>query len=655
MRVPLAVAGPALLAGAAYLDARFQLGYDLGILARSVPAVKAIALQARRDRINLFYVLESHALSKGGANRPLLIYQGQEWTYSEVYDIVLKCGTWLKMRFGVAQGEVVAMDLMNGPWFLFFWLALWSLGAIPAFINYNLTGAPLLHSIKASGSRLLLVEEEVRPRFTAKVIDTLNSPAARDGKGPVETVFLTPELEAEIMATRGARESDASRGGVTLRDNAILIFTSGTTGYPKPAVISWRKCLGSAWVTRSHLGFKKSERFYTCMPLYHASAVCLAFGPMLANGSTIVLGRNFSPQTFWKEVRESKATVIQYVGETCRYLLTAPPQIDPSTKENLDKKHHVRMAFGNGLRRDVWERFKTRFGIETIVEFYSATEAPQATSNISVNSFASGAMGRNGLLTSILQAKATAIVEVDWSTESPFRDPNNDNLCKPVKRGEAGELLYLIDANDPSMKFSGYYGNREATERKIMRDVLKKGDAYFHTGDVVRWDNEGRWWFVDRIGDTFRWKSENVSTAEVGDALGMHPRVLEANVYGVEIPHYDGRAGCAALLLDNTSTGASVPTTDSAGPDGRRLLMDDIARHVQGRLPRYAVPLFLRVVKEEMERTGTNKQVKVVLREKGVDPAKSSEGETLYWLKGGTYVPFTEKEWAELKGGRVKL
>ncbi|KAL9126453.1 MAG: hypothetical protein Q9217_004491 [Psora testacea] len=637
------MATPTLLAGAAYLHAKARLDYDIKLYRGLVGADVNIAIQAKLDRLNLFYVLESYAFSRASANRPFLLYQDHQWTYREVYDIVLKYGTWFKMRFGVAKGEVVAMDFTNGPWFVFVWLGIWSIGARPAFINYNLTGDQLLHSVKVSGARLLVVDEEVRPRITQKVRDTLSAREASDDGSPIETVFFTSEVEADVMNTHGTREPNATRNGLLPQDMAILIFTSGTTGLPKPAVVSWSKCLRSGWFVPSWLGMKRSDRYYTCMPLYHSSASLLAFCSTLMNGSTLVLGKKFSTQTFWEEVRQSNATIIQYVGETCRYLIAAPPKVDPVTNENLDKKHHVRIAFGNGLRPDIWERFKTRFGIETIAEFYGATEAPSATWNLSSNTFASGAIGLNGALTSWALGKQIAIVEVDWATESPLRDPSNQNFCKPMKRGETGELLYLINAANPTRTFQGYYGNRKATEAKIIRDVLKKGDAYFRTGDIVCWDSEGRWWFKDRIGDTFRWRSENVSTAEVGEALGTHPRILEANVYGVEIPHHDGRAGCAALQLD---------TADPSGPDGG--LMEDVAQHVKGKLPKYAVPVFLRVVRE-MERTGTNKQTKAVLRNEGVNPARLREGESMWWLKGGTYKPFREKEWAELKAGAVRL
>jgi acyl-CoA synthetase (AMP-forming)/AMP-acid ligase II len=373
------------------------------------------------------------------------------------------------------------------------------------------------------------------------------------------------------------------------------------------------------------------------MPLYHSSASILGFCNILVLGATFSLGRKFSTKTFWQECRDSKATAIQYVGETCRYLLAAPPQIDPVTGENLDTKNDVRVAFGNGLRPDIWNRFKERFGIEAIAEFYSATEGASAAWNYSRNDFSKGAIGRNGTLAGVLLNASVAIVELDWETEKPWRDPQT-GFCKKVPRGETGELLYKLDPNDIPKRYQGYFNNKESTESKIMRDVLEKGDAYFRTGDMVSWDNQGRFYFSDRIGDTFRWKSENVSTNEVSEALGDHAAVHEANVYGVELPHHDGRAGCVAIVL-------------SEEPSDR--LLRDLAKHAHAKLPRFAVPLFLRLTKN-MEITGTNKQQKHVIRSQGVDPAKIGQDD-LYWLKDGTYVKFRKRDWEELNGGRVRL
>lgn len=384
------------------------------------------------------------------------------------------------------------------------------------------------------------------------------------------------------------------------------------------------------------------------MPLYHSSAAILSFLAVLQAGSTQSLGRKFSTRTFWHDVRSSNATIIQYVGETLRYLLAAPKPDPPS----LDRDHRVRLAWGNGLRPDVWDQFKDRFGIDSIAEMYSATEGTFATFNLSSNDFSKGAIGRNGTIYNAVMSRRIAIVEVDWLTDLPARNPTTQ-LCAKVKPGDPGEMLFrLPDSPDEIHKrFQGYYNNPAATQKKIIRDVLRKGDAWFRTGDVVRWGADGLVYFHDRIGDTFRWKAENVSTAEVSQVLGLHPAVTDANVYGIQIPNHDGRAGCAAVHL-------SLPSSDLTSPASRETLRD-IAAHVRTNLPRYAVPLFLRILDGDIgqQATGTNKHQKNALRDIGVDPSKATAGlGTVYWLQGEEgYVPFRERDWQGLEGGKVKL
>ena len=326
------------------------------------------------------------------------------------------------------------------------------------------------------------------------------------------------------------------------------------------------------------------------------------------------------------------------MGETCRYLLTAPPQIDPATGNDLDTSNNVRIAFGNGLRGDIWEKFRKRFDIETIAEFYSATEGASAAWNISSNDFSLGAIGRSGTLLRFIYRTDKAIIEMDWETDTPLRDPKRQNLCRKVAENAPGELMFAVDPANIKASFQGYFNNEEASTSKVMRNVLSKGDAYFRSGDIARQDSEGRLWFCDRIGDTFRWKSENVSTFEVSEVLGLHPAILDANVYGVEVPGHEGRAGCVAVMFSQ---------------DVNETLLRDVAQHTSSRLPKYAVPLFLRVTKE-MSVTGTNKQQKTLLRKEGVDPARMG-GDQIYWLRDGTYVRFDPPEWESVQAGRVKL
>ncbi|KAL8966607.1 MAG: hypothetical protein Q9197_005888 [Variospora fuerteventurae] len=638
------IAAPALLAFGAYINARTNLIEDIATLLRVIHVKSICAWREHRDRCNLFYTLERHALARSTGNHPFLIYEGTTWTFRDVYDIVLKYGTWLKTEYNVAPKEIVALDFMNSPEMIFIWLGLWSIGAYPALVNYNLTGAPLLHCLTTSTARIVFVDEAVSDRFTSKVTSATSSTTFRDGKGPMETIVFTPQTGRHIISSViGVREPDSSRSGDVMPSMAALAFTSGTTGFPKAAIVSWSKqTMGSEYVSR-WMGFGKKDRFYTCMPLYHSTAGILGLATCLVSGCTFVLGHRFSNRTFWPEVRDSHATIIQYVGETLRYLLAAPPQKDPVTGENVDKDNKVRLAFGNGLRPDIWKRFQDRFGVESIAEFYSATEGTSATWNLSRNDFAAGAIGRGGLLHSALLNLRVGVVQVDWESELPFRDPKNHNFCVRVPRGQPGELLFKIDdPNDITRSYQGYWNNPKATGSKIMRSVFTQDDAYFRTGDVLRWDQEGRWWFCDRIGDTFRWKSENVSTAEVSEVMGTHAAIEEANVYGVELAHHEGRAGCATVIC---SGGREVDPT----------ILDSVAAHVQERLPRYAVPIFLRVTKTR-QMTGNNKQQKSILRAEGVKPETiRSRGDQIFWLKDGMYRTFDDDDWKMLEAGQVKL
>ncbi|KAH0489373.1 hypothetical protein TgHK011_009805 [Trichoderma gracile] len=645
MPVPLPILIPAATASLAYLNAKSSFWYDLALVKSLVKSSLRVRHGLSHDTINLFYALESAALSRRLANKPFLIFEGKTHTYAQTYDRVLRYGHWIRKRFGVKPQEIVAMDFENSDTFIFVWFALWSIGAKPAFINYNLTGKPLAHCIEAATTRLCLIDPAVASNFEDESL--------KQSLPNVQFVVFTPEAEAEAMATAPERAFNTDRSDGTMASMAMLIYTSGTTGLPKPAVVSWAKCIYGGTMAATLLNRGDNDIMYTCMPLYHSSAALLSVCATLLSGSTQALGRKFSTKRFWDECRASKATSIQYVGETLRYLLAAPPQLDPVTGENLDRKHHVRLAFGNGLRPDIWDRVKERFGIETIAEFYAATESPGAAWNVSSNDYARGAIGRSGWLHSLLMGISSALVEVDWATDSPWRDPVT-GFCRRVKPGQPGEMLYRLPADDIGERFQGYFNNKDASDAKILRGVFRPGDAWFRSGDVLRRDAEGLTYFSDRIGDTFRWKSENVSTAEVSQVMGLHPAVREANVYGVELPHHDGRAGCAAVCLE-------PPVPDEA-------TLRSLAAHVRASLPGYARPLFLRLVKDVgvgSQTTGTNKQQKQSLRAEGVKPRRkktteggsgSSEGETdVYWLRGETYVPFREKDWRELEGGRVKL
>ncbi|RYP12969.1 hypothetical protein DL767_010995 [Monosporascus sp. MG133] len=567
MPIPLALSVPAAAAVLSYLDAKTGFWYDRKLIRGGLRALLHHRLREWKDRCNSFYRLEQLAQDKSAAGRPFLLYNERTWTYAEAYEMALKYGNYLKTKFGLKPKDIVALDMQNSDHFVLLAFGLWSIGAKPAFINYNLTGDALTHCLKVAEAALMLVDPEV-----AKNVDD----GVRANLESLRIELLTPEMMEEVWVMEPIRTLDSDRTG----------------------------------------------------ELAHC----------LEAGCTFAIGKKFSTKTFWKEARAYNASMIQYVGETCRYLLAAPPEIDPVTGENMDKKHNVRLAFGNGLRPDVWEKFRDRFDIQTIAEFYGATEGFLAMWNLTHNDYASGAIGRNGWLYGLGMQYRRAIIAVDPETDQPHRDAKT-GLCHQVGRGEVGELMTLLPA-DVDKEFQGYYKNAAATQSKILRDVLRKGDAYFRSGDLVSWDREGRMYFHDRIGDTFRWKSENVATTEVSEALSAHELVQEANVYGVQLPNHDGRAGSAAIVLRRA-------------PDAE--VLRSLAEHARRRLPKYAVPIFLRVSEDLGHAiTGTNKQQKHQLRVQGVDPSRVG-GDRLFWLKEGTYVPFRQRDWDALNGGKVKL
>lgn len=584
-------------------------------------------VKQRRGTLNPFYLLESHALSSSPAvsGKVFLIYEGQQWTYKETYDVVLKHATWLKQRHGVKPKEIVAMDMTNTPSFLFLWFGLWALGATPAFLNYNLEGERLVYCVNASTAALLLIEDEVK-----HVLDDEKTKTALEDGGKRRVVIWDSHTIAAVLTWGAERPADSERQGVLLPDPAMLIYTSGTTGMPKPAVVSWHKINYSTGFSSRWMGMTKSDRFYTSMPLYHSSAAILGVNNVLLTGCTLVLGHKFSIKKTLPELIASKATIFQYVGETCRYLLTAPPSPD-------DKKHSLRLAFGNGLRPDVWRDFKERFNIPVIAEFYASTEGMSGSWHMQHGEFGIGAIGRNGPVTNFALRGGTKLVKLDYDTELPARHPET-GFCTEVAVNEPGELIWKLDSNDIQSRFQGYFGQEKSSNEKVLRDVFSKGDAWFRTGDLQRRDQDGLWYFMDRIGDTFRWKSENVSTAEVASILGAHPGVPDCAVYGVALPKHDGKAGCAAVVLGD-------------GWDAQRLMAS--LEDVLAALPRFARPVFVRVVRE-LEKTGNNKIVKRALQEEGVE---GGAVEGVWWCpkQGGGYVPFGVEDWGRLGLGGVKL
>jgi acyl-coenzyme A synthetase/AMP-(fatty) acid ligase len=262
--VPIAVAAPAALAGLAYLNAKTQLSYDYRLLTAFFNAIIRGKLRESKGRLNVFYILEEQAAKY--PETVLLIFEGRQWTYKEVYEISIKCGTWLKNTYNIQPKEIVAIDFENSEKFIFVWFGLWAIGAKPAFINYNLTGKALAHCIRVSTARLVLIDPRVAHHFNDIPEDDLEYI-----KG-VEQVIFTPELETSVMFVKGVREPDEVREENELKDMAMLIYTSGTTGLPKPAHVSWAKCIIGGRLVPRWMSFGRPDVFYTVSTLHLVSS-----------------------------------------------------------------------------------------------------------------------------------------------------------------------------------------------------------------------------------------------------------------------------------------------------------------------------------------------------------------------------------------------
>ena len=361
---------------------------------------------------------------------------------------------------------------------------------------------------------------------------------------------------------------------------------------------------------------------------------------LLMAGITLAIGNGFSVRNFWTDVHDSGATCFVYVGETARYLLAAPPG-------PYDRDHRVRCMYGNGLRPDVWLKFRERFNVSEVGEFFNSSEGMLVLFVWNRGDYTVNCVGHHGALLRYLFRSRYVPVAIDLETDKIIRDPKT-GFAKRNSYKEGGEILVRLPEESA---FAGYWNNPEATRKKIVRDVFANGDLYYRSGDALRRTDDGRWFFMDRLGDTYRWKSENVSTAEVAETIGRFPGVLEANVYGVTIPDHEGRAGCAALTIDPARV--------------KNFNWRALAAFAKSKLPKYAVPVFIRVLNHEVGSAAShnNKQDKVKLRAEGVDPglrgSKVENGgkDEVYWIppKGTAFVTFEKEDWEKLVGGRARL
>ncbi|MGH6872495.1 MAG: long-chain-acyl-CoA synthetase [Rhizomicrobium sp.] len=544
---------------------------------------------------------------------PAILFEDRELGYGGLVALANRYAHWARAQ-GVAPGEAVALLMDNRPEYIAAWLGLLKAGAIAALINTNLRGAPLAHSITVAGCRHVILGAEFAQTYAEA------EPLMQPRPSVWTTGIAGDTLDLALMAAPATPPDPAWRAGVTCRDRALYIFTSGTTGLPKAANITHLRMLYMMYGFAGALDSGPGDRMYNVLPLYHSAGGICAVGVALTAGGALVLRRKFSVHEFWSDCHRYRPQFFQYIGELCRYLLNAAP--GPHERD-----HGLRAIIGNGLRPEIWPAFQARFAIPRIIEFYGATEG-----NVSMLNY-DGKVGAVGRVPWYMRRLVTTrIVHFDIEHEMPVRGV--DGFCIECGAGETGEAIGQITA-EPGKTFDGYTKAAD-TEKKVLRDVFAKGDAWFRTGDLMRRDAQDYFYFVDRIGDTFRWKGENVATSEVSEALGVVPGVKEANVYGVSVPGQDGRAGMAALV-----TGPGFDVTA-------------LAAALSASLPAYARPLFLRL-QPEIDITGTFKQKKGDLVKEGFDPAAIAE--PLYWLDPATarYEPLDAALHGDIVSGRLKL
>ncbi|HXY66134.1 MAG TPA: long-chain-acyl-CoA synthetase FadD6 [Mycobacterium sp.] len=528
-------------------------------------------------------------------DRPFIRFGEQQLTYREANATANRYAAVLAAR-GVGRGDVVGIMLRNSPNAVLMMLAVVKCGAVAGMLNYHQRGDVLAHSLGLLDANVLVVESDL--------VDAV------DDSGGAGVAPVTIE-EVERLAATAPTTNPASVSAVLAKDTAFYIFTSGTTGHPKASVMTHRRWL-SALAAFGGLGLrlKGSDTLYSCLPLYHNNALTVAVGSVINSGATLALGKSFSASRFWEEVIAGDATAFIYIGEVCRYLLNQPAK-------PTDRAHRVRLIAGNGLRPEIWDEFTTRFGIARVCEFYAASEGNTAFINIFNVPKSTG-----------ISPAPLAYVHYDPDTGEPLR--GEDGRVQRVPAGEPGLLLSPVNRLQP---FDGYT-DPGASEKKLVRNAFREGDCWFNTGDVMSPQGMGHAAFVDRLGDTFRWKGENVATTQVERALAADKSIEECAVFGVEIPRTGGRAGMAAVKL-----------REGAEFDGKAL-----AHTVYDQLPAYALPLFLRVV-DSMEHTTTFKSRKVDLREQAYGPDIE---DPLYVLAGRDegYVPFYDAYPDEVAAGK---
>jgi len=550
---------------------------------------------------------------------PALISEEEQFTYRRLLERSNQYARWALAQ-GIAKGDVICLLMSNSPEYMAIWLGISRVGGVVSLLNTNLRGKSLAHCINIVEPRHIIVEFVFVDTIVA-ALPTVSCHPQLWSHGGIASEFTS--IDDSIKLYPGEKLAINEHRHITIEDSALLIYTSGTTGLPKAAIIShYRLMAWSRWFA-GMMNTQTSDRMYNCLPMYHAVGGIVATGALLVSGGSVAIRKRFSASQFWNDIVEWDCTLFQYIGELCRYLVNSPHQ-------QRETMHRLRLCCGNGLRLGVWEEFKTRFHIPQILEFYAATEGNVSLYNVEGKP---GAVGR--IPPYIAHRLPLAIVKSDLASGIPVLDKDGFYVsCKPDEPGEV--LTELFDGeNNPSNRFEGYTSPEES-EKKILRNVFRKGDAWLRTGDLMRRDSSGFFYFFDRLGDTFRWKGENVSTAEVSEIICACPGVIDATVYGVTIPRTEGKAGMAALVVDH------------------KFDLVQFREWLINCLPNYARPIFI-IIRNGLEMTSTFRHKNNSLIEAGYDPKLTADPIYFNDPQQQTFVTIDDTLYAQIQTSATRV
>lgn len=579
-------------------------------------ALELTAASSRKPHRLMFEIIAELATRYGDASA--MLSERESFTFRQLSSRTSQYCRWA-IEQGITKGEVVGLLMTSRPEFFALWVGIAAAGGTVALLNTNLEGSSLGHCINVAHPRHIVVAGELADSLLAALPELSHKPEIWI-HGSDRAPF--PRIDTRASTLPEGLDPD-ERPRLSFEDVALYIYTSGTTGLPKAAKLSHGRIIQWSYWFAGMLNIQPEDRMYDCLPMYHSIGGVLAPGATLVAGGSVFVRERFSAGQFWNDVARWNCTMFQYIGEFCRYLYHTAP----SSNEH---KHGIRVACGNGMSADIWQRFQERFQIPSVLEFYASTEGGLTLFN------AEGEPGSIGRVPPYLAHRLEpALVRHDPDSGLPLRDATG--FCTKCSPNEPGEALAQIH-RDPSQAGSRFEGYTDplATEGKMFRNVFKQGDIWVRTGDLMRKDERGFYYFVDRIGDTFRWKGENVATTEVARAISSFHGVQHVIVYGVKVAGSEGKVGMAAVTLDHLGD------------------LSTLRQHLLGRLPFYARPAFYRV-SENCSATGTFKYSKAHLVKQGFNPELTSDAIYFDNPETQTLQPMDSILYSRIQGGQIRF